>query len=319
MPKKDEVMFTTREAPWMQLGTVIEGDVTAAEAAKLANMDFTVSLQPAGHKKPGTRKPGESAWQETPNRRAVVADDTGEVFDFVSRDYTLVQYADAFGFMDTVNPRYIAAGTMRGRKQGFMVVQRPDLAELDLRLDGEHDTHGLYVVLRTSHDRSRGIEVAIMPLRGKCMNQLALQSFTSGIKQRWAVRHTGNDPMTKLTEAQRVFTQLENYAEAYEHQAKTMYQVELTTESAERIINYVLPRRPKRDEQRLAILDVWQHSDRVGFAGTGWGLLNAVSEYMEWGRQSTLRTPQSRFLGGLDGATHRALDITQQLILREAE
>ena len=43
------------------------------------------------------------------------------------------------------------------------------------------DPHDLYGVLRTSHDLSRATEVMVMPLRGRCMNQLTLHSFSRDV------------------------------------------------------------------------------------------------------------------------------------------
>jgi hypothetical protein len=61
------------------------------------------------------------------------------------------------------------------------------------------------------------------------------------------------------------------------------------------------------------IMSLWANADTVGFHGTGWGLVNAVSDYYEHGRRGG--TDQSRLLGALEGQTRSILDRTVPFIL----
>lgn len=305
--------FSLRDVPWGKLGATIDGGaVSAVEAAKAGGLDFEVDLLEAGFK--STTKPavGKSAWATVGSRRAVVRRDTSQFFSFVSADYKPVQYSEAFSFMDSINPRYVAAGALGGGRQAFMVVEFPGEENLDLGLD---DPMKLYVVLRTSHDLTRAIEVSVLTLRGSCMNALTLPSFSRAAQQRWSVRHIG-DPMQKLMQAQRVVAGTEAYAHDLAETAQRLAAYDLEIEEAERVLKMVLPDRPKREEQVNAIIGAWQHSNTIGFSDNGWGLTNAVSEYFEWGRNEGTRTAQSRFTGGLTGATHRYTGRTANLLLR---
>ncbi len=301
--------FTTRQVPWSRLGVVIDDpDVDAATAARLGGIDFDVSLRPSGYR-------DASGWRVVGTRFAVVRDDTGEYFDYVSDDYRVVQYRDAFTFMDGVNPRYVAAGTLSGGRQAFMVVQLPELEALDPAPLGESDPHELYVVLRTSHDRSKAIELAVLPLRGRCMNQLPLPSFARDAPQRWAVRHVGDDPLLRLREARSALGKTTRYASAYAATTRRLAEIEVTTERLNVVLKRVLPDRPKRHEQLAAIESAFRSSPQVGFPGTAWGAVNAVSEYFEHGRDSGSRTDQARFTGGLAGQTAKYVGRAVQLLL----
>lgn len=310
--------FTSRQVPWMKLGAVIEDpDVDAAEAARLGGLDFEVELVEAGYRTPTAvlrSRPFSAAWTTEDTRFACVRKDTGQFFEYVSDSYAPVQFADAFAFMDQIRPRYVAAGAMRGGRQGFMVVQFPEHLSLDLRLGGEHDPHDLYAVLRTSHDLSKGIEVAVMGLRHKCMNQLGFSSLVTGAVQRWSIRHVG-DPITKLNEAKLALTRATEYASAFAEVADRLHSVSLDSDLAYEVLGSVLPDRPKRLEQAKTINDLFELGPAVGFAGTGWGLVNAVSEYFEWSRPQTIRTDHSRFLGALDGDANRYVNRTARAVL----
>jgi hypothetical protein len=190
-----------------------------------------------------------------------------------------------------------------------MVVKAPS----GLHGPTEDDPHELYGVLRTSHDCSRAVEVAVMPLRGRCMNQMTLTSFSKGVPDRWVVTHVG-DVKAKLAAAEDTLGKLAAYAQAYERNATKLANTTVTDENAGDILKRVLPDRPKRDEIIVKILSGWHNRpDTIGFKQSGWGLVNAVSEYFEWDRVGG--SPESRFLAALQGQTRSAINKTAALIL----
>jgi phage/plasmid-like protein (TIGR03299 family) len=299
-----DTQFSTREVPWMKLGKLATHTMTAADAAIAAKLNFTVSLRDIFY----THNDQDMSPK---NRKAVVRDDTGELFDVVSGDvYQVLQYDEAFNFMDTVDSRYVAAGALRGGRQGFMVVKAP--FQLDLGAATFDDPHDLYAVLRTSHDRSRGIEVAVMPLRHRCMNQLTLSSFTKGVPHRWSIKHSHN-MHAKLAEAKDSLTKLANYAGRFEALVQRLLDTPVTEEKATAVLKAVIPARAKQDDVITKILNL-RDAEQVGFSGTGWNLVNAVSEYFDWSRAGG--TPESRFLGALEGQTTKAINKTVVHLLR---
>jgi phage/plasmid-like protein (TIGR03299 family) len=307
--------FSSREVPWLKLGRLVEQPATAAEAAKLAGLDFTVSLRDVAW-----LDPDNGFSHDITNRKAVVADDNGDFMGFASSSvYRPLQYAEAFDFMDTLGAPYVAAGGLRKRRQGFMVV-KPDF---DFDVIGGEDPHELYAVLRTSHDCTRGVEVSVMPLRNRCMNQLTLRTFSKGARYRWAIKHTGT-MHAKLQEAQQSLSRLTAYAERYAQLVSQLVETDVKPERARELLQIVIPQPRTGKTERThdqwvervnTIMNMWQTSPAVGFAGTGWGLVNAVSEYLEWGRAGG--TPESRFLNALEGQTHKKINHTVELLLTD--
>lgn len=296
-------MVTTRTVPWMKLGDILDQEVmTSEEAISLGGMNFTVSMQPC------FQRVGEE-FREIPNRKAVTHDGTQEVFEVVSDGYEILQFGEAFDFLDNINPRYVAAGTLKGGKQGFVVVQAPEQPSLNLLGDDKHD---LYVVVRTSHDRSRAVEAMIMPLRERCMNQLGLQSFKAGVTNRWAIPHT-KSMHDKLAVAQDAITKIDVYADELKRTAERLAATPFSLETGERLIRRVLPNRPKTDEVVERIMQLWQHGETVGYSGNGWGLVNAVSDYFDHGRAGG--SAESRFTGALQGVTYKMINSAAALAL----
>jgi phage/plasmid-like protein (TIGR03299 family) len=296
----------------MKLGKLVDEPKTAAEAAKLSGLDFTVSLCEVAYLASNTGD-WDMLNQINPikNRRAVVADDNGDFMGFVSSNaYNPLQYVEAFDFMDALDAPYVAAGSLRKRRQGFMVV-KPDIK---FNVLGGDDPHDIYTVLRTSHDCSRGIEVSVMPLRHRCMNQLTLRSFAKGVDYRWSIKHTST--MTaKLKDAQASLSKIGVYVKRYEAIVEKLVDIEIKPDKGLQVLRYVIPepttgktdRTHEQWQDRLnTIMELWQTAPTVAYAGTGWGLVNAVSEFYDWGRAGG--TPESRFLNALEGETHKKIN-----------
>lgn len=298
-------MVTSREVPWMTLGRLVDGVMSAEEAIHLGGLDFTVSMKPCFY------QTNKGTFRRSKDRNWVVRDDTEELFEVVSSSYELLQYGEAFEFLDAINPEFVAAGTLKGGKQGFVVIKAPETNTMRLLGDDPHD---LYVVVRTSHDRSRAVEAMVMPLRQRCMNQLGLASFTRNVVNRWSIPHTSS-MKDKLAVAQDAILKMDLYARELNELADRLAAVEVSNEQAQRILrdNAITGDRPKSQETRDVITNLWQHGETVGYAGTGWGLVNAVSDYFDWGRSNG--TPESRFVGALSGPTYRAVNATAKHVL----
>lgn len=306
--KTGDTSFSARQLPWMKVGTVIDTPkVTAAEAAHMGGIDFDVELRSINYRSGKTTK-------TVPHRKAVVRADTDDFFSVVSTGYKVVQYREAFEFMDGISPNFVSAGSFGNGKQGFMVVQLDGLEHMNVEVNGVSDPHDLYVVLRTSHDLSKAIEVSLMPLRDLCMNQLGLRSFSKGAKQRWSIKHVG-DTAKKLAAAQDTLKNTGEYAKVFAGMAQQLGSVSVSKDDFDTVLKRILPDRPRREDQITAIQAAFAESPVVGFGGTGWGAMNAVSEYFQWQRNTGTRTSESLFTSGLSGDTYKYVNRTAQLLL----
>lgn len=299
--------FSTREVPWMKLGKLVDKPVSAEQAAKMSGLDFDVELRPAMY----PDRDGKIV--ESTHRRWVVRVDTDEPFEVVSADYTICQYREAFQLLDEISPSYVAAGGLKSGKQGFMVIEAPAKYKIKVA----DDPHDLYIVARTSHDRSRALEIAVMPLRQRCMNQLTMKGFALGVDNRWSIVHTGN-MQDRIDDAKMSLKKLGTYVEAYNETAQKLIETKVSNQTAQKLISRIMPKWLKSEsrEERVAdILSLWKNGETVGYAGTGWGLVNAVSEYYEWSRTGGSITSESRFLAALQGDTKKNVDRVASLIL----
>jgi phage/plasmid-like protein (TIGR03299 family) len=301
---------TVRNVPWMHWYTdVVETPMTSAEALKAGGLDFTMSMRNIQFAVPIA---DEMFWSNAPSRKAVVRDDTDDLFEVVSSTYAPLQYADAFSFLDGINPEFVAAGSLKDGRQGFMVIQLPEQHGIQMGLD---DPHELYVIIRTSHDRSRGIEVSVMPLRDKCMNSLGISSFAANAPQRWSITHTG-DVMGKMHNAEKVILGAKAYATEFAQMVDRLQAIKLDTDTATKILRRVIRKSPKQEDAVQQVLGIWNTAETVALGNTGWGLTNAVSDYFEWNRKGG--SDQSQILGVLEGVTTKAISGTAALVLSRA-
>lgn len=306
----EKKLFSTMSLPWMKLGEVLEDAVTAEEAAERTGMNFEVELLPVQYTHNGETR----TWDK---RQVSVHGGTGHPLGIVSARYERVQYAQAFDFMDAISPRYEAAGLLQGGRQGFMVVTLPDVSPLQVL--GGDDEHRLNVILRTSHDRSRGVEITVMPLRGLCMNMLSLKTFGSTAQNRWSFHHTSN-VHAKMKEAQETLARTNEYRAEFERIVERLHDVDVAADWAyEMLVTHVLPKSAKKNEDVADhIVHMWQEDLTVGEIGrgNGWGLVNAVSSYHQ--HQRAGGTPESRFLGALQGTTYKAVNTMATLVMTRA-
>jgi phage/plasmid-like protein (TIGR03299 family) len=305
----EATLSAERQSPWARVNRLVDESGerlelnTTGDVLEATGLDFTVS------KRPMRRRALDGTWLES-KRVSVVRDDTEEEVDVVSQDYGVFQFTEAFEFLNHIPGReFVAAGPLKDSRQAFMVVRLPDLAGFDI---AGSDRHELNVVIRTSHDRSRAVEVFTMPLRVTCVNQLPLRPLGQGITNRWSVNHIG-DVSGKMHDAETLVERVRDYVADFRETAERLVTIELGTEQAATTLRRVLREAPKKEETIETIMSLWANADTVGFHGTGWGLVNAVSDYYEHGRRGG--TDQSRLLGALEGQTRSILDRTVPFIL----
>lgn len=303
-----DATWSTREVPWMKIGKIAP-TMKATDAAKAGGLDFTVSQRSLSYR---VTIDGKEKSMTAPNRKAIVRDDTGDMLGITSaKMYKVLQYSEAFEFMDTIDPWYVAAGALKKGRHGFMVVKAP----FDLHVLGGEDKHDLYGVLRTSMDCTRAVEIMVMPLRARCMNQLTLSSFSKDVPHRWSIRHTST-MWERLAEAKDSLAKLGNYAARFDEITQRLADIPITDGQAREVLTYVIPARKKQVEVIDRIVELMNTSEHVGYAGTGWGLVNAVSEHFDWGRSGG--TAESRFLAAIEGQTTKAINRTAAHLLRSA-
>lgn len=305
----EDTMISTRELPWMKLGTVIDKPMTPDEALVKANLNWTVDKHPLFVRNL------EGDLTEVADRYAMMRSSDGRVLGVVGSHYETYQNHEAFAFLselvDEPDDAIIeAAGSVRDGRQVFMVVKFPSL--LGDVLDG--DDHDLYAIVRTGHDGTKAVQVMVMPLRLKCMNMLGLSSFGRDAQQRWSLQHVST-LSERLAEARDTLARVDRYAEEYARTAERLAAIDIEEQALRDILDRVLPQRPKTGEVIDGIVSRFHESPTIDdrFRGTAYGAINAVTEHMDWGRARM--TDEGRYHSVLDGTSARVRNRATALLL----
>lgn len=282
MPAAIESGVFVREVPWHRIGVVTPDVLTAADAIKLGQLDWTVEKQPIAMKAPvldrDGKETGEYKYTDIENRFALTRDSDGQVMSIVSDVYKPFQNVEAFSFMDNLvesgDAKYETALSLRGGRVVALTMHVP----MDILVNGE-DKHEAYLLLRTTHDGSGRIGVYVVITRVVCMNTLTIA--IRGASHSFGFTHTA-DVAGKVKEAQDSLGLTYKYADAFKKTADTLTGISVTDDEIVKFLESAMPVRAKRDDVIEGIVETFRSSDNIAnYRNTAWGALNAMSEYKE--------------------------------------
>jgi len=212
--------------------------------------------------------------------------------------YSEIQNREAFSVSEALVEYGFAVhsvGESRDSKRVFMNLRAPDGFEV---LGGE-DHHELYVMVRTSHDGTLTLQGLITPVRIHCQNQMRL--IVSTAVDRWRFRHLEGADVH--FEAETMAKLCSDYVDSYQDVASKLAAIDLELDETMKILERAMP---KRTEWHEGILNAQENSPTIDnkLRRTGWGLVNATTEYLEWLRE--VKTDEARFSATVDGAALRA-------------
>lgn len=282
------VAFATREIPaWHGLGQVFTGEVTTAEMLSLAHLNgWNVRLQSLTTSAPSA-KPYFEVIRTNP------ATKSDEVLAVVGDRYRVLQNEELFQFGDTIldgGAQWETAGSIKGGTVvfGSLLIDR----EFTLDPQGASDTTKTYLLVNSSHDGSCSVRASVTPVRVVCQNtlNLALRS----VKQSFTIRHTTNLTQ-RATQARQALGLTFSYMDEFEAMASQLFETAITNDQFKAIIDEVYPIDKnakqsvitKRDNKVDLIMALWLNSPTMeNIKGTAWGALNAITERLDYFRDS---------------------------------
>ena len=182
--------------PWHKLGVPVSGAMTWREAMEKAGLNWSISKRQLHTAKNGLYLPVD-AW-------GIFRDDNDYFLGSVGNQYTAIQNAEAFDFVDSLlensDAHYDTAGALFGGERIFVSATIPYSIAPDRAPD---DKTNCYLMFETSHDGSMAATAKLTTVRVVCNNTLsaALSQVGFGTLK---VRHSqgGAD---KLSRAKQMF------------------------------------------------------------------------------------------------------------------
>jgi phage/plasmid-like protein (TIGR03299 family) len=284
-----------RQPAWHGLGTVFADEVNTGEMLSLAHLDnWNVRLEdvatPEGF---NSDKNYSFVTRTNPFDR-----NTNDILGVVGERYVPLQNEDLFSFGDNLldgGGRWETAGSIKGGRVVFGSIALTDSITLDP--NGIADKIDNYLLINTSHDGSIAIQASITPVRVVCANtlNLALSAINNkkDVKQTFKIRHT-QTAEGKIAVAREALGLAHKYIDEFSSIANEMIQTEITKAQFDKIVEALYPA-PKKDakgsqKKHDAKIDLI-NSIYVGdfnntITGTAWGVANALTERLDWYRNS---------------------------------
>ena len=186
--------------PWHGLGTYVEGQaMSAAQAIEAAHLDWEVVTEPVYRHIPSTGWTfgnGANDFKEVDGKRAVVRQDTDEVFGIMSDGYTPLQNRAAFDLIDAVvgtgEASIHTVGSLFGGRRVWMLCK----LQGDYRLDNGEKLES-FILLDNSHDGTAALRMRLTSVRVVCSNTLGAATSS---RAAFAARHTSGI-MGRVSEA----------------------------------------------------------------------------------------------------------------------
>lgn len=270
-----------REIAWHKMGTVLQDEFTLAEGMQIANLSgWNVRNEPVIYPDGYTTKI---------QKFMMVRDhpETGapDVLAINGKRYEPVQNEDSLSWLGELGLRIETLGSIKNGTQIFASAS----LDRDVVLDptGVADVIKTYLVANSSHDGSLAISGMITPTRVVCANTQAIA--LGNYSQRFTIRHT-ESAMSRIADARDGMLKLHGWMDAFEAEAQSLIQTEITKAQFDEIVLRAFPM-PEKDakgsmkkwETKQDLLqELYTAPTNVMIAGTAWGAYQTLTEHLDY-------------------------------------
>jgi phage/plasmid-like protein (TIGR03299 family) len=309
------------EKAWHNLGQVVDGAMTAAEAIELANLDYEVQkvkIHPAL----------ESGFGDAiPEKFATIRTDNNDYLGLVGSRYEIIQNKDAFSFFDSVVDNgeaiFETAGVLGKGERIFITAKLPE----DMLVNGEKCEK--YIILTNSHNGTSSIIAGFTSVRIVCNN--TLQAAMNDLSNKVSIQHRVG-AKDRLSEAYKVMNIASKYMlevnEVFNQMSDTRLQDEKLKSFIERVMKptykEIDPEKEREQSTRFknqveSIYDfAMTHPTQTTPAALGnvWGGYNAISGYYNYlcNYKSQEQKFNSQLFGNANSRIQKAFEESLALI-----
>lgn len=273
---------------WHGLAKVLEDHpASAQEALELAGLDWTVEKAPLFAEINGVGS------VHVPDRFATYRTDTNAPLGVVGKDWTPVQNAQAFSFMDELvgggELLYETVVSLEGGAKVALLVKMPDYLEI-----GGEDSEKIarYILCCNGHAGTLSFRVKFVNERVVCSNTLNVALGEGGAA--WSARHTSGVEY-RWNDARELLQIAFKRDELFTQMAEELLVTKMTAKAQDKFVERLIPFRGKAaleadsraaknvTEAREAILAILRNGpDLENIRGTAYGALQATIEYADW-------------------------------------
>lgn len=270
-----------RDPAWHMGGTVLQEEFTLAEGMRIAKVSgWNVRVEPVVYPSGYSTK-----IEKFMMVRDHPEDGQPDVLAINGKRYEPIQNEDALAWLDELGLRIETIGSIKNGTQIFASAALD--REIVLDPTGVADKVKTYLVANTSHDGTLAISGMLTPVRVVCGNTQA--AAMKNHIQRFTIRHT-ESALGRIAEARDGMLKLYGWLDAFEEEAKSLIQTDITKAQFDEIIlrAYPMPDKDakgsmKKWETKQDLLqELYTAPTNVMIAGTAWGAYQTLTEHLDY-------------------------------------
>jgi phage/plasmid-like protein (TIGR03299 family) len=330
---KVESMFYYGEEPWHKLGVHLQNIATSKEAIVAAGLDWKVQTKKLyinnveDEKTDNDNQLLQGVFRSIPNARIIQRCTDKQFYGVVGKQYTPIQNEAAFNFFDSVVGQkaaiYHTAGSLYNGRVVWILAKLTE----EFGIDGE--LINMYILLSSSHDGSKALQMLWTPERAVCRNTLRI-AISKAIGEKFYARHTPNF-QNKVEAAQQILGLTNKFFAKLKEEMEHLSTLQLQAPQMPLLLAAAFGTTDALDaNKQLDMTKIWAPTQRAMtivqnlFEGQGKGLdnpkikgtkyaaYNAVVEYTQHYREVKDKTEDSRlnsiWFGSGKAINDRALD-----------
>lgn len=294
-----------KKSSWRNIGTEVSGN-SVQEIILQAGLDYEVVKEPIY----------TGAGEMVPASFVTRVKDEPVFFGTVGSRYEVIQNAEAFSFIDNM----VSDGLVfekAGQTASGMVYIIASLENFNIFGDAMKP----YIIFQNSHDGSIPMKAALTTLRLVCENQfrVAFKDAANTVK----IRHTFS-ANARMHEAEKVMQEAILHNSKMSELANELNSIKLNAITANKIAVELFPYKEddskakveRAENARAEMLKILRYDDDLAnHKNTGWGMLNAYSDYMTHAKpnRATKNWEEARFMKLVNGDMNNAVEIIKSI------
>lgn len=315
-----ETMAFMGETPWHELGNVLPPKQPVEVWAKRAGMDWSIRETPVCYRTNGIDR--DHAVLDFEDRKVLYRSDTGAALSVVGNRYEVVQPRDVLEFYRDLTTAFgfelETAGVLKGGRKLWALARTGQDAVLKGR-----DAVANFLLLATSCDGSLATVAMPTSVRVVCQNTLsaAIQGAHNAIK----VPHSRKfDPAAVKRQLGIATSQWAMFLDRIQAMANRRVKTVEASAYFERVLGLVAggdaPALPAHGRALKRMHDLFDGQGRgaelASAKGTTWGLLNAVTEFVDHERRARSRAHRldSAWFGQGASLKQQAFDLAVDMV-----
>jgi phage/plasmid-like protein (TIGR03299 family) len=324
MPANVESMFSVREMPWHQEGTVLDdypGDWD--QARKLSGLDWD-PITTEVYALVDLNADGSPRYEPIQGWKCIARSDNGTVLSLNRDTYTVISHGEMGEIVEAVlaqtNVKWETAGVLDGGRAVWCLA----LLDEPITLPGDISATYPYLAITNRHDGTGSCALRATAVRIVCANTFRaaeLEGERTGATFSFIHKSSWRN---RIEEARQAVTGARNEMRRYTELAQELLGISITPRQRELFVTEFIPMPPAGlvtdrvarnvEEARNALRLLFQSTTNEQIAGTAYGLVQAAGEYLDHVRTArSWETRLNRTLIRPEPLKHRALSLVREI------